>query len=91
MNSNEQRAIWVLREKAMKNNKRDAKLDSLLGKKVYLCFYDGDYVIGILGWQDAYNSETGLKPFCYYVEKANGSHLCFRKSCVKYVSEIKED
>ena len=51
----------------MKNNKRDAKLDSLLGKKVYLCFYDGDYVIGILGWQDAYDSETGLKPFCYFV------------------------
>lgn len=75
----------------MKQNKRDKKLDSLLGKKVYICFYDGDYVIGILGWQDAYDPDTGIKPFCYYAKKANGSHLCFRKSHVKYVSEIERD
>jgi hypothetical protein len=70
-------------------NKRDAKLDSLLGKKVYIIWNDDDdFDIGVLGWQGEYNPKTGLKPYCYYLKKANGLHTCFRKSHVKHVMEV---
>lgn len=78
----------------MKNSRRDAKLDSLLGKKVYIIWNDedddNDFDIGILNWQGEYNPKTGVKPFCYNILKANGSHLCFRKSHVKYIREVQE-
>ena len=75
----------------MKINRRDKKLDSLIGKKVIIEFDDDDFVIGILGWQGAYDSNNGLKPFSYHVKKANGSHLCFKKSHVISVKEVNDE
>ena len=73
----------------MKQNKRDSKLDALLEKKVYIIFDDeDDFEMGVLHWQGEYNPKTGVKPFCYNIERANGSHLCFRKSHVKYIREV---
>ena len=74
----------------MKINRRDKKLDALIGKKVIIDFDDDDFVIGILGWQGAYDSNNGFKPFSYYVTKANGGHLFFRKSHVISVKEVND-
>lgn len=75
----------------MEINRRDKKLDALIGKKVIIEFDDDDFVIGILGWQGDYDRNNGLLPFSYYVKKANGSHLCFKKSHVISVKEVNDE
>lgn len=74
-----------------KPSHRDEKLDALLGKKVYLIFFDKTEAIGILGWQDEFNPQIGWLPYRYYIITDNGLHLSFRKSHVIYIREIKDE
>ena len=72
-------------------NRRDEKLDSLLGKKVQLTFWDKIKATGILHWNGAYNPILGIKPFYYYITKFDGGHLSFRKSHVISVKEVHDE
>jgi hypothetical protein len=81
--------ILVIRGDFMKINRRDEKLDALLGKKVTITFRDKDEKTGILGWQGAFDYSNGLKSFCYYIKMDNGIYCSFRKTCVIHVREVK--
>ena len=72
-------------------NRRDEKLDSMLGKKVQVTFWDKTKASGILHWNGAYNPIKGLHPFCYYIQRVDGGHLSFRKSHVTSVKEVKSE
>ena len=71
----------------MKINRRDNKLDRLLGKKVQIVFKDGDIGIGVLKWNERFTPETPWKPQSYYLDM-NGGKLFFRKGHVKSIQEI---
>ena len=68
-------------------NKRSTKLDKYIGQKVTILFCDGDRYCGVLGWQGAYDSNNGLKPFSYYLQLKD-THLHFRKSHVRKIEVV---
>ena len=70
----------------MRINRRDKKLDALLGRTVEVTFIDDEKETGVLGWNE-HLEPLMLKPQHYYLRLASGSHLSFRKSYVKSVKE----
>jgi hypothetical protein len=68
-------------------NRRDKRLDALLGRAVEITFTDGEKETGVLGWNE-HLEPLMLVPQHYYLRLASGSHLSFRKSYVKSVKEI---
>ena len=63
---------------------RDAKLDSLIGKRVQITFTDGYVTAGILGYADSFSSVHGYRrPFLYYCGNSS-----FRKSHVREIKEL---
>ena len=79
----------AIRGKVMKQSKRDAKLDSLLGKRVYISFLKGhgEPMRGILKWNNQFVKER-FHSFSYYIEQKDGEQYFFKKSYVTYVREI---
>lgn len=73
----------------MRINRRDEKLDALLGKKVTVTFWNKTEKTGILTWQDAFDHSNGLLPYRYHVLLDNGVYYGFRKSHVINVREVK--
>jgi hypothetical protein len=71
----------------MRINRRDKKLDALLGRAVEITFIDDEKETGVLGWNE-HLEPLMLKPQHYYLRLASGSHLTFRKSYVKSIKEI---
>ena len=73
----------------MKQSKRDAVLDALLGKKVYLVFKanHGKPITGILQWNNKFEPER-FHSWSYYIEKDNGERVFFKKSYVNYAREV---
>ena len=74
----------------MKINRRDEKLDALLGKKVTVTFWDKTEKTGIISWQGAFEPRNGLLPYRYHVLLDSGVYYGFRKSHVIHVREVKE-
>lgn len=68
-------------------NRRDKKLDALLGREVEITFIDDEKETGVLGWNE-HLEPLMLIPQHYYLRLAGGTHLSFRKSYVKRVKEI---
>ena len=75
----------------MKINRRDKKLDALLGKKVWIEFKDGDSVRGVLHWNERFTPETPYHSQMYMLETVKGYLLEFRKGHVKSIKEIEEE
>lgn len=68
-------------------NRRDKRLDALLGRAVEITFIDDEKETGVLGWNE-HLEPLMLVPQHYYLRLVNGSHLAFRKSHVKSVKAI---
>lgn len=69
----------------MKATHRSDKLDSLLGKRVRITFYDSTIATGYLLFNKICTEPLYLKRGCYYVLQRNGVYLGFRKSHIKRV------
>ena len=63
-------------------NRRDARLDKHIGKRVTIIFWDGVTKTGVLSWENEYNPNRGLKPFMYYLLLDDGVYFGFRKSSI---------
>lgn len=73
----------------MKINRHDARLDSLLGKKVKIEFTDGDVRAGTLGWNERMESPSYMHPQMYFITTCTGMVVEFRKKHVKSVEEVR--
>lgn len=69
--------------------RRSEKLDKYLNKQVEITFIDGDSRIGVLGWNE-YLEPLMIIPQQYYLRYSDGTYLCFRKSHVKSIKEVRE-
>ena len=78
----------------MKINRRDKKLDALLGKKVQIEFTDGTFSSGVLRWNERFSTNTPYRSQTYYLELVTGKYSSeiveFRKGHVKSIKEIEE-
>ena len=72
----------------MKINRRDKKLDALLGKKVQIEFTDGTFASGVLHWNERFTPETPYHSQVYMLERVTGGLLEFRKGHVKRVMRV---
>lgn len=63
-------------------NRRDARLDKHIGKRVTIIFWNGNTKTGVLDWENEYNPNRGLMPFMYHLLLDNGTYISFRKSSV---------
>ena len=70
-------------------DKRDPKLDSLLGEIVRITFTDGTEKIGVLEWDMARGLEK-LPSQMYSVYVFGSGYCFFRKSHVKKIREWRE-
>lgn len=70
-------------------NRRSEKLDQYLNKQVEITFIDGDSRIGVLGWNE-HLEPLILIPQRYYLEYSDGRYVCFRKSHVKSIKEVRK-
>lgn len=68
-------------------NRRDKRLDALLGREVEITFIDNEKETGVIGWNE-HLEPLMIYPQRYYLRLANGSHLTFRKSHVKIIKEV---
>lgn len=69
-------------------NRRSEKLDKFLGKQVEITFFDNDVRQGVLGWNE-HLEPLRIIPQRYYLTYSDGTHLCFRKSHVKSIKEVR--
>lgn len=70
----------------MSVNRRDKKLDALLGKVVEITFFNGEIATGVLEFNRPY---WGLKfGSNQYSIPYNGTYLFFRKSHVKSIRAL---
>lgn len=77
------------KRRGMKQNRRDKKLDALIGKEVQIVFWDGDIKEGVLEWNRQYwGLVFGSNK--YSITDKKGIPLFFRKSHVKKIKEVKQ-
>ena len=69
-------------------NRRSKKLDSYLGQKVVIVFWDDEEKIGMLGWQGNFDSNHPIHPFSYYLYLSDSTYYSFRKSHVKSIKGV---
>ncbi|ADL36282.1 hypothetical protein bpr_II345 (plasmid) [Butyrivibrio proteoclasticus B316] len=71
-------------------NRRDLKLDSLIGKKVRVVLFDDSSYEGILGFSEEFSEKYGYKkPNYYYIDgTTDDNNICFRKTHVKQTKAI---
>lgn len=70
-------------------NRRSEKLDQYLNKQVEITFNDGDIKIGVLGWNE-HLEPLMIIPQRYYLRYSDETYLCFRKSHVKSIKEVRK-
>ena len=73
----------------MKINRRDERLDDMLGKKVQIEFTDGTFASGVLHWNERFTPETPYHSQMYLLERVTGGVLEFRKGHVNHIEEIR--
>lgn len=69
-------------------NRRDPKLDSLIGELVTVNFRDGDIKVGVLEYDVPIIEGISRHEYSLYI--FNSGRLYFKKSHVKGISEWKE-
>lgn len=72
----------------MKQNRRDKRLDALIGKEVQIVFSDGEIKEGFLEWNRPYEGLV-FDSNKYSITDKKGIPLYFRKSYVKKIKEVK--
>lgn len=68
-------------------DRRSKKLDQYLNKNVKITFFNGNVIIGFLGWNEYYD-KLMITPKRYYLKCPDGVYTTFWETCVKSIKEV---